>query len=67
MQQWEEMYYLKQEAREAGLSEGRAEGRAEGQLMLLKKQIHNGMISISDAAKCLDISVDDFQAMLDKD
>ena len=63
MQQWEEMYYLKQEAREAGLSEG----RAEGQLMLLKKQIHNGMISISDAAKCLDISVDDFQAMLDKD
>ena len=59
MQQWEEMYYLKQEAREAG--------RAEGQLQLLKKQIHNGMISVSDAAKCLDISIDDFQAMLDKE
>lgn len=63
MQQWEEMYYLKQEARETGL----AEGRAEGQLQLLKKQIHNGMISVSDAAKCLDISIDEFQAMLDKE
>lgn len=63
MQQWEEMCYLRQEAREAGL----AEGRAEGQLYILQKLVKNGIISLSEAANQLNISVEEFQAKLDKE
>lgn len=67
MQAWEEMYDLKQEAMEAGLAEGRARGLAEGQLQLLKDLVRDKVLPLTEAAKRLDISIEEFQAILDKE
>ena len=59
MQQWEEMYYEKKQARE--------EGFAEGQLQLLKEFVRAGMISPLEAANRLKMSIEEFQMQLDKE
>ena len=67
MQAWEEKYYLEKEAREAGFAKGRAEGRAEGQLFILKRLVKSGKLSLPEAAHEMNMSVEEFQTMLDKE
>ena len=67
MQQWEEMYYEKKQAREEGWAEGLAEGRTEGQLQLLKGLVRDGMLPPSEAAKRLQMSLEEFELQLNKD
>ena len=54
----------KEEGREQGLEEGRAEGRAEGGLMMLVNLVKDGLLTVSQAAEKVNMTVPEFEAAM---
>ena len=50
-----------EKGREEGREEGRAEGRAEGRIDTLGSLVKDGLLSLTDAAKRADLSIDEFK------
>lgn len=50
-----------EKGREEGRVEGRAEGRAEGRIDTLVSLVKDGLLSLGDAAKRADLSIDEFR------
>lgn len=46
---------------EKGREEGREEGRAEGRIDTLVSLVKDGLLSLTDAAKRADLSIDEFK------
>ena len=53
------------EGREEGRVEGRVEGRAEGGLLMLVKLVRNGLLTTSQAAESINMTVPEFQAKME--
>lgn len=52
---------IKRDGREEGREEGRKEGRKEGKMELLAKFVRRGILSMSEAAKEVDMDIDSFE------
>ena len=54
----------KEEGRELGREEGRAEGRAEGKLQAFMELVKDGVLSVSQAAEKVHMTVPEFEAKM---